>query len=66
MKSSRRQWAYGRHEKPVSPWRELERRKAAFPPMPEEERAAEVIRLCREMGLDPAEIPVRLPSYAGF
>lgn len=52
-----------RKQKPVTPAREFERRKAALPPMPEAERAAAIKRIGHELGI-PEEAQGR--TYAGY
>jgi hypothetical protein len=52
-----------RWQKPVTPAREFERRKAALPPMPTEERDAAIRRIGRELGISEE---VQNIGYAGI
>lgn len=50
------------HRKPETPQKAYERRMTALPPMPEDEREALLLQICREVGLDPES----RRSYAGY
>lgn len=60
MRKNRRPF---RKQKPVSPAREFERRKAALPPMPEAERQEAIKQLGRDLGIDEA---TQGKVYAGY
>jgi isopentenyldiphosphate isomerase len=55
--------AWGRKPKPASPAREFERRVAALPLMPEDERKEAIRQIGRELGITEKD---RERSYAGI